>query len=178
MLWRFAPMSDPLVSEWHSRDLDSRVNEREVAAVNDWLRNTTLSYHAMRDNPYHGTPILGGMFGMRVTSEEKFKEMNSVLQRILTSGTRWGKGQDQGLLAKYLWPVAKDDMVAHDSFLCTRFKSKMVRPFPTKRIAGPDYKTGVKDNFVGSNGGQISLANVKACPIQCRPKRHKDWLLC
>lgn len=178
MLWRFAPMSDPLVSEWHSRDLDSRVNEREVAAVKDWLQNTTMSYHAMRDNPYHGTTILGGMFGMRVVSEEKFKEMREVLHRILNSGFHWGKGVDQSLLSEYLWPVARGDMASHDSFTCSHFRSKVVRPFPTKRIAGPDYKTGVRNNFVGSNGGQISLANVKACPKECRPKNHKDWLLC
>ncbi len=38
-LWRFAPMADSLVEEWHSRDLDSRVTAREAAAVEDWLRN-------------------------------------------------------------------------------------------------------------------------------------------
>lgn len=39
-LWRFAPMADPLVEEWHSRDLDSRISRREVAAVEDWKQNT------------------------------------------------------------------------------------------------------------------------------------------
>jgi len=39
MVWRFAPMADPLVSEWHSRDLDSSISAREVAAVIDWRDN-------------------------------------------------------------------------------------------------------------------------------------------
>ncbi len=39
MIWRFAPMADPLVDEWHSRDLDSVISDREAAAVNDWRSN-------------------------------------------------------------------------------------------------------------------------------------------
>ena len=31
MLWRYVPMADPSVDEWHSRDLDSRVSERCVS---------------------------------------------------------------------------------------------------------------------------------------------------
>ena len=30
MLWRYAPMSDQFVDEWHSRDLDSTIIQREV----------------------------------------------------------------------------------------------------------------------------------------------------
>lgn len=42
-------MADPLVSEWHCRDLDSRISERELAAVKNWqISNKT--YHIMRDN--------------------------------------------------------------------------------------------------------------------------------
>ena len=39
-LWRFAPMADPQVAEWHSRDLDSRIMSRETAAVRDWKQHT------------------------------------------------------------------------------------------------------------------------------------------
>ena len=42
MIWRFAPMADPLVEEWHSRDLDSCISAREAAAVRDW-KNDRLS---------------------------------------------------------------------------------------------------------------------------------------
>jgi len=47
MLWRFAPMADPLVTEWHSRDLDSVISEREAAAVADWRDNSLALYHVM-----------------------------------------------------------------------------------------------------------------------------------
>ncbi len=36
MFWRFSPMADPLVEEWHSRDLDSRVGRREAEAVREF----------------------------------------------------------------------------------------------------------------------------------------------
>ena len=38
MLWRFSPIADPLVAEFHSRDLDSRPTGREWAAVEEWLQ--------------------------------------------------------------------------------------------------------------------------------------------
>ena len=41
-LWRFSPMADPLVAEFHSRDLDSRPTGREWAAVEEWLRRDTI----------------------------------------------------------------------------------------------------------------------------------------
>ena len=37
-LWKFAPMADPLVAEFHGRDLVSMVTaEREWEAVEEWL---------------------------------------------------------------------------------------------------------------------------------------------
>merc|ERR1712242_661726 len=65
MVWRFVAVSDGDVDFMVSRDLDSRFSERETAAVNDWIQ-TGLPFHIMRDNPYHGTSILGGMWGARM----------------------------------------------------------------------------------------------------------------
>ena len=38
MMWRFLPTLDPQVSLFLSRDLDSRISAREVAAVTEWLQ--------------------------------------------------------------------------------------------------------------------------------------------
>ena len=59
MVWRFAPVVDPLVSEFHSRDLDSVASTREVDAVKDWRTAKNKTFHIMRDYPLHGVPILG-----------------------------------------------------------------------------------------------------------------------
>jgi len=42
-----------------SRDLDSRVNSREAAAVKEWLNSEDKAFHFMRDHPAHGIEILG-----------------------------------------------------------------------------------------------------------------------
>ena len=68
MVWRFAPMADPLVSEWHCRDLDSRISPRELSAVEDW-QISGHTYHIMRDHPYHVATIVGCCFGMKITSD-------------------------------------------------------------------------------------------------------------
>lgn len=41
-----------------SRDLDSKISARETAAVDEWLQSKK-SFHIMRDNPQHGTAMLG-----------------------------------------------------------------------------------------------------------------------
>ena len=52
MVWRFLPLLDPRVDVMVSRDLDSRLGSREVAAVTQWLeQDTSLPFHVMRDHP-------------------------------------------------------------------------------------------------------------------------------
>ena len=52
MVWRFLPLLDPRVDVMVSRDLDSRLGPREVAAVTQWLeQDTSLPFHVMRDHP-------------------------------------------------------------------------------------------------------------------------------
>lgn len=65
MLWRFLPVIDPTVDIFLSRDLDSIVNEREVAAVKEWLTSSDQIFHGMRDNPAHRWEVLGGMWGAK-----------------------------------------------------------------------------------------------------------------
>ena len=66
MLWRFIPMLDQSVTRMVVRDLDAQLTGREAAAVADWLEQTDQPFHIMRDNPYHTTEILGGMWGARM----------------------------------------------------------------------------------------------------------------
>ena len=67
---RYLPLLDPTVEVMVSRDLDSRITAREQAAVEDWLK-TDLTFHVMRDNPHHGTEILGGMWGARLDTGDR-----------------------------------------------------------------------------------------------------------
>ena len=81
---RYLPLLDPSVDVMVSRDLDSRLTTREQAAVEEWL-NTGLAFHVMRDNPQHGTEILGGMWGARMDSglrEKLGKAMSELLNNV------------------------------------------------------------------------------------------------
>ena len=51
-IWRFLPACDRTVSVMASRDLDSPLTRRERAAIDEWL-SSNLSFHSMRDHPYH-----------------------------------------------------------------------------------------------------------------------------
>jgi hypothetical protein len=51
--WRFLPLFDPLVDRMLSRDTDNIVITREVAAVNQWLKNSQATFHLMHDHPLH-----------------------------------------------------------------------------------------------------------------------------
>ena len=57
------------VSIFLSRDLDSRITEREVAAVVEWLQSGQ-ALHVMRDHPGHKVPMLGGTWGARITQAD------------------------------------------------------------------------------------------------------------
>jgi len=226
MLWRFAPMADDYVSEWHSRDLDATILEREVAAVQEW-KKTNYTFHIMRDNPAHGAPLLGvnsinilrtnflyerrflrtrnyrkdaktkssykkcmlktlmkltagGMFGIQQhTNDSKQMRKAEFIRMLQEFGSGWSKGNDQTALAVVLMAPASEDSVVHDSYLCQGLfiKGALSLPFPTQRLSGPNFTIpgiGIP-NFVGNTG---NYAINHTCPEECRPKNHKDWLLC
>ena len=64
LLYRFRPIGDPTVRYFLSRDLDSYILDREVGPVNQWLESK-LPFHVMRDHPWHGGSMLGGLWGFK-----------------------------------------------------------------------------------------------------------------
>jgi hypothetical protein len=109
LFWRFAPASEADVEIFISRDIDSRLNEREQAAVEEWL-SSDKPIHCMRDHIEHNVPILGGMWGCRKGVFHNMKQMIS----------DWGKcdykGSDQDFLRTVVWENLKHLVLAHDKF--------------------------------------------------------------
>lgn len=176
MMWRFAPMADKYVLEWHSRDLDAVMLEREVAAVHEWKESGT-TFHAMRDHPYHNIDILGGMFGiLQATPQSKAERKLEFEKMISTFGSSWVKGGDQVALRKVLAPVAGKDSMVHDSYNCqsSLMKGSIPAPWPTQRLSGPNFTLPSTPNFVGNTEFAINIE----CPKKCRPKDHQEWKLC
>ena len=119
MFWRFLPASNSFVDVMISRDTDSRLNERERDAVNEWLRSDK-KFHIMRDHPYHATAILGGMWGCKYPA---LKDMNTLIDDY-TKGDFWQV--DQNFLRDVVYNKVKDNCMVHDEF----FEKK---PFPSPR---------------------------------------------
>ena len=103
------------------RDTDSRLNLREKAAVDEWLKSDK-TMHIMKDHPYHrGFPILAGMWGLKKIGFDL--NMTSMLN-VYTNQEQYH--YDQIFLNNFIWKYYSDDCFIHDEF----FNKK---PFPTKR---------------------------------------------
>jgi protein O-GlcNAc transferase len=126
MFWRFWASEEKDVDIFLSRDCDSRISEREVIAVNEWL-NSDKDFHIMRDHPYHNVPILGGMWGCR----------NGLMKKIRLSNliNEWGKyerkGIDQDFLGEVVYPLIFNNAFEHSEFNL-KFKGNII-PFSSIR---------------------------------------------
>lgn len=109
LFWRFFPAAEENVDVFISRDIDSILNEREKAAVDEWLSDGK-QIHCMRDHIEHNVPILGGMWGCRKGS----------LRDIVSYINRWNKhdykGSDQDFLKEEIWRPFKDCILTHDKY--------------------------------------------------------------
>ena len=148
MFWRFLPTLDPQVSVVMSRDLDSRITEREAAAVREWLESNR-SLHAMRDHPWHGVPIMGGGWGAKLDTQQRRDNWNISWDKMLADSRLYSgsdeKGHDQALLLKYVWNIwGRGDSLHHDSYTCHRFPGST--GWPTQRINTTDH------NYFGAVG--------------------------
>lgn len=123
--WRFMAAADAHVSHVLFRDTDSRIDEREVAAVNEWLASHKAA-HIMRDHPFHWTPIMAGMWGCKAGVLTKLKTGHEAQ----LSAQEYGA--DQQFLAEVIYPQIKNDCVIHDAFNLSE-AGLDVRPFPTQR---------------------------------------------
>lgn len=117
MFHRFLPADEEGVEYMMSRDSDSRLSEREKLAVDEWL-STGSDVHIMRDHPYHGAPMLGGMWGVR---GGLLKGISAAIQDFNPSSS---KGQDQAFLWEWVWKRVVSgelSLCIHDPFFQKSF---------------------------------------------------------
>lgn len=128
MFWRFEAGYESDICIF--RDTDSRLSLREKYAVDDWI-NSDKTVHIMRDHPYHGFPILGGMWGFKNNHKYDLKNMLDNFNKTNEYGT------DYVFLSNILFPKIFNDCLVHDEF----FDKK---PFPKSRI-GSEFVGDVYD---------------------------------
>ena len=166
-VWRFVPILEPNVIEFHSRDLDSLPSLREWKAVEEFVNSNAL-FHIMRDNRAHSAPILAGMWGAKPSANQPFIQalMKPLFLSALKNPDRY---TDQILLAKHVFPYINGQTLAHDSYNCVQLRINQTVGFPTQRLETPM-------NFVGSVQDYFSEPMMQICPPPCR--RNQDWIYC
>lgn len=112
------------------RDCDSRPYERELYAVRDWLKSNR-SIHIIRDHPFHGVPILAGLFGVKSDWKDAirsalpmyiptdfYKEVNSRISGLAEHGfvSNDFYQVDQWWLRLYVYHICRNKIIAHDEF--------------------------------------------------------------
>lgn len=177
MMWRWLPIGDHFVDYFISRDMDTCLIEREIDAVQQWLKSDKL-FHAMRDSPEHYTPILGGLWGFankrnKTLANRLFNTIiDPMLATIYNRDKLNAKNYDQLFLKDQIWHHATDKAIIHDSYLCDVFGESL--PFPTQRK--------LSNNFVGMPTigcpAEDTKIDIEQCPEKCRPTSNKDWLYC
>lgn len=121
-LWRFLPAGDGSVDYFISRDCDSRLFERDVVAVNDWIQSKK-PFHIIREHPWgHTWVINAGMWGcVGGFIEDIQSSMNEYFQTNEKANLR---EVDQWFLKECIYPVVKDHSFITDEFV--NFEGKSV----------------------------------------------------
>lgn len=88
------------------RDLDSRLNPREAAAVEAWLKSGKFA-HVMRDHALHDVAMVGGMWGCHC-----WPSFRGLLDDW---HIRDHKGSDQEFLEQRVWTRLDGQILIHDS---------------------------------------------------------------
>lgn len=155
-MWRFAPASEEGVECFISRDCDSRLFERDVAAVEEWLASDK-KFHIIRDHPGgHAWEISAGMWGCKGGFIENIQE--KMKQYIQTSSWVTDRAVDQRFLQEVIYPQAVTSLFLHDEY------------FNYEGIGTPIKRDRKLDDFafIGEpfNEDDIQLANHRDMIIQ------------
>lgn len=128
MMWRFLVADDPSVDYFVIRDSDSRLTERDAAAVTAWIESGR-PFHSIRDHPSHASyAVSGGLWG------GKARELRNILRRSwidLMRGTSSEYLEDMNFLNKVIWPKVQEHAYCSDSVSCDRWPNS--HPFPVQR---------------------------------------------
>lgn len=116
MVWRLLVASDPHVDTYAIRDSDSVPNQRERAAVDEWLESGA-AFHLMHDHPNHfywnkkNITILGccwgGRGGRAAPNMAELLEQAYHRRRPKLRDGRFKYGDDQDFLHESIWPDVK-----------------------------------------------------------------------
>ena len=110
--WRFLPLMDNSVKTLITRDLDSRLNTKELHLVNEWLASGK-TFHIMRDGVPHIMPFMAGCIGFQKPLPFDFQDLLSKTS-MFWEINRYNN--DQLFLAHCIYPLTVNNRIVHDTF--------------------------------------------------------------
>ena len=121
--------------------------------------------------------LQGGMWGMY--NKRNRSMANQIFQKIIDLQTshyynyhKNQHNQDKHFLEKFVYPLLRDNSIIQDSYTCL-VHGDGSEPFPTQ-MKGSCYVGHAA--YISGNCESGSLSST--CPVECRPKEHKDWIHC
>lgn len=145
--WSYIVATDATVKYFLVRDVDSRISDRDAAAVNEWLdKFNDTAVHCIRDNPRHAhTPIVDGLWGgngKKLTEILHGKNLVELVQEFLTNISRTESEHSMlsnvslehksSFLEQILWPRVAEAILCHDSVSCDSWNASV--SFPVSRL--------------------------------------------
>lgn len=117
MSWRILAVQHPGADVVLFRDADSIFTKREVAAVQEWMASK-FDTHIIRDHPYHVSPIMGGLLGVRGAARALLAELS---RQRMQAHRLTEYGDDQVFLSQDLYTRVLKTAMVH---------TNLVRIFP------------------------------------------------
>lgn len=103
--WRYRAIRHCTSDALLFRDVDSRLCHREDTAVAEWLSQTELPYHVIRDHQYHNVKLLAGLWGLQRSVYGQLALTHSIPGDFYQT--------DQQQLVKQVWPKCKRSIMSH-----------------------------------------------------------------
>ena len=142
VLWPYLAADDPGVAAFLCRNAHARLSQKEVAAVDAWLRSGKRA-HVMRDHILHRNLVLPGLWGAR-TDNPLF--VAARIQRFMAAYGSPPNGREQRFLDSEIWPAIRDDCLIHDSY----YNLFNAQPFPVMGKGNDRFHVGM--GIIGEDG--------------------------
>jgi tetratricopeptide (TPR) repeat protein len=159
LFWRFLASDDPQVERFVCRDCDALVNEREKAAVDEWIESG-LPFHVMRDHPEHAELIMAGMWGGVAGCLPRLSEQAVHYYQQHRQKWRW---VDQDFLRDQIWPLIREHCLVHDDWYRLGLHT---RRFPAgSELAPGEHVGGYRPRFAAEIRASEVAALAKASDL-------------
>jgi hypothetical protein len=110
MSYRFFPIDNEDVDIMFSRDIDSRINERDIWTMYEFIKSE-YTFHIVRDHYYHKSKIMGGMFGIKSSAGLNMRKIWDEWY----NNQEVGYGTDEFFLQMCIYPLIQNNVLIHSN---------------------------------------------------------------